>query len=171
MKKKLAYIICSVAILGIVFYSGYEAGKPPQKTEVDYELEQEELNSYYDAGYDDGIYDSYDLVYSLFNNSKKEGIFLDEPCLFNDGIGRVLYDNLDDNTAEKILEKMMDYTADTSFMINETTFEDKVKKLKEVSIKDEDTDDWYEIAEENAEKADQEYRDKLDEQLHNNESE
>ena len=125
-------IIFIVAVLVAVFITGYEFGKPPEKTVIDYELEEEEKLEYYYDGYDEGVFDSYTFINTFLYNDDENKRFLDEPFLFYDGIGQVLYDNLDDDTAEKILEEMLDnYSFDAHPLLDDVNFEKNVKKLKE----------------------------------------
>lgn len=140
MKRKIADVILIVAVLIGVFITGYEFGKPPEKTAIDYELEEENRLEYYYDGYDDGVYDSYTFINSFLYNDYEDKRFLDEPFLFYDGIGKVLYDNLDDDTAERILEEMLDnYSFEAYPLLDDVNFEKNVKGLKEKgTLKEED---------------------------------
>lgn len=176
MKRKAIDIVFIVAVLVAVFITGYEFGKPPEKTAIDYELEEENRLEYYDNGYDEGVYDSYTFINSFLYNDYEDKRFLDEPFLFYDGIGKVLYDNLDDDTAEKILEEMLDnYSFEAYPLLDDVNFEKNVKNLKENGTleKGEDNnpsdDSWYAIALENAKKLDEEQRQKMYEELKNQE--
>lgn len=175
MKRKIADVILIVAVLVGVFITGYEFGKPPEKTAIDYELEEENRLEYYHDGYDDGVYDSYTFINSFLYNDYEDKRFLDEPFLFYDGIGKVLYDNLDDDTAERILEEMLDnYSFEAYPLLDDANFEKNVKALKEKGkLKEEDNNSsissWYDIALENAKKLDEEQRQKMYEELKNQE--
>ena len=82
---------------------------------------------------------------------------------------------MDDDTAERILEEMLDnYSFEAYPLLDDANFEKNVKALKEKGkLKEEDNNSsvssWYDIALENAKKLDEEQRQKMYEELKNQE--
>lgn len=175
MKDKIAEIIAIVGVFIIGLYIGYDLGTPPKKSVSDYELEEEIRAEYYDDGYNAGVYDSYDLVCYILSNNGKDDRYLDEAYLFNDGIFKVLYNKLDEDTAEQIADDMFDYSLDIGILDGDEMFAEHVKELSNEGILKKDyeeeslSNDWYDTALENAKKLDEEQRQKMYEELKNQE--
>ena len=100
---------------------------------------------------------------------------MDEAYLFNDGIFKVLYNKLDEDTAEQIADDMFDYSLDIGILDGDEMFAEHVKELSNEGILKKDyeeeslSNDWYDTALENAKKLDEEQRQKMYEELKNQE--